>query len=126
MIKKRILIIEDDDLLRQIYHKKLALEGFKLNHSSSGIGGLQLAKYFRPDLIILDIMLPGGVNGFDVLEALKKDPKTSATPVIVLTNLDSEKKTAMEIGAAEYIVKSEVSIDKVVKTIKRHVDEKSK
>ena len=67
---------------------------------------------------MLDIMLPGGMNGFDVLEKLKADPLTEKIPVVVLTNLDSEEKVAKTIGACDYIVKSDTTKDELVKIAK--------
>lgn len=73
------------------------------------------------DLVLLDIMLPGGMNGFDVLEDLKRNQLTSSIPVIVLTNLDSERETALKIGAADYAVKANTSIEETVQKIKQQL-----
>lgn len=117
----QILIIEDDTLLQDIYQKALAPEGFTVTQAFSGGQGLNLAKSQKPNLIILDVMLPGGMNGFDVLEKLKKDPEVREIPVLVLTNLDSEEKSARAIGAADYIVKANSSIEGVIKKIKQYI-----
>src|SRR3989338_11406914 len=111
---KKILIIEDDQLLQDIYSKKFAEENFEVFQSIDGTTGLMLARTRQPGLIILDIMLPGGLNGFDVLEMLKRDEVFKKIPVLILTNLDSEEKVARRIGAVEYIVKANTSIEEVV------------
>lgn len=117
---KKILIIEDDSQVQQIYQKKLTAEGFEVVQAFTGKEGLALVKPVPPDLIILDIILPGGMNGFDVMEQLKRDPSHAAIPVIVLTNLDSEEKVAKTIGANDYIVKANTSLDKVIEIVKKY------
>ncbi len=119
--QKIILVIDDDALLQQIYLDALTKHGFIVIQATDGKQGISLAQKQNPDLIVLDIMLPGGMNGFDVLEMLKREPKTKQIPVIILTNLDSEEKVAKVIGAEEYIVKSDNTIDKIVELIKKRV-----
>lgn len=117
---KKILLIEDDKVLSQMYQDKLARQGFDIVAADTGPKGLDTLRSFRPDIILLDIMLPGGMNGFEVLQVIKKDGKLKNIPVIVLTNLDSEKKTALDLGATDFIVKSEVVLTELVKVIKKH------
>jgi CheY-like chemotaxis protein len=87
--------------------------------ATTGKEGLEKIKTEKPDLIILDIMLPGGLNGFDVAEQMRKDPQTAYIPLLILTNLDSEKQSAMAVGAADYLVKSNTSIEDVIKKIRQ-------
>jgi two-component system, OmpR family, alkaline phosphatase synthesis response regulator PhoP len=115
----KIILIEDDQLLQRMYLKKLKLEGFEVIQAYNGSEGLDLIHKQKPDLILLDVMLPQGQNGFDVLENLKRDEDTKSIPVIMLTNLDSEQNVAERIGAAEYIVKADASLDEVVEKIKK-------
>lgn len=117
----KILIIEDDNLMQQIYKEALTPEGFEVLQAFTGQQGLTIAKSQKPNLIILDVMLPMGMNGFDVLEQLKADPQVREIPVLVFTNLDTEEKVALSIGAADYIVKANTSIEDVVKKIKHHL-----
>lgn len=116
-----ILVIEDDLNAQKIYIEKLKLEGYDVITSGTGKEGLFYSKEKSPDLIILDIMLGGEFNGFDVLETLKKDGSLKNTPVLVLTNLDSEEKVAKEIGASEYLVKANTSIDDLVAKVKSYL-----
>lgn len=111
---KKVLIIEDDWALAKIYDEILEEQGLKTVTAKTGGEGLELASQESPDLIILDVMLPGGLNGFDVLETLRRKNQFKFTPVIVLTNLDSEKETALKIGATDYIVKANTSLDELV------------
>jgi CheY-like chemotaxis protein len=114
---RRILIIEDDVSLLQAYREMFKTQDVSVVGAASGQEGLTLVASEKPDLILLDIMLPGGMNGFDVLERLKEDPATQSIPVIVLTNLDSEAKVAKAIGAKDYLVKANTTKDEIVKIV---------
>lgn len=120
----KILLIEDDNLLQNLYKGKLTDEGFEVVVTGDGKEGLGLVKSGNFDLILLDIMLPGGINGFDVLESLKKDELLRQIPIIVLTNLDSEEKIAREIGAVDYFVKARVLPGQIVDRIKEILKKK--
>lgn len=119
--RKKILIVEDDHNLQIVYKKKFSELGHDVSVASNGNQAMTLAKELTPDLILLDIMLPEGMNGFDVMMALDRDIKLKDVPVIVLTNLDSEKDTAMAMGAADYIIKANTSIDELVEKVKRYL-----
>lgn len=118
---QKVLIIEDENLTQQIYKDALTTEGFAVVQAFSGKQGLTMAKSEQPSIIILDVMLPFGMNGFDVLEELKKDLNLRDIPVLMFTNLDSEEKTALSIGASDYIIKANTSISEVIKKIKKHI-----
>lgn len=111
-------MIEDDVSLHELYKEALAKENIELVATISGKDALDLMQKDLPDLAIIDIMLPGGLNGFDVAEQMKQNPKTAAVPFIILTNLDSEKESAKAVGAADYIVKTNTSLLDVVQKIK--------
>ena len=115
----KILLIEDDSQLVKLYQDVFVDAGFKVLTATTGKKGLEYARSENPDLILLDIMLPNGMNGFDVLEQLEKDGKLKRIPVFVLTNLDSEEKVAKEIGAADYIIKAHVDPSEVVERVKK-------
>lgn len=117
----KILIVEDEQNLIKIYNTRFHAEGWEVIFGTTGQEGVLLAKTQKPQLILLDVMLPGGQNGFDTLEKLKLDLDTKNIPVIILTNLDTEKETALSIGAADYIVKTAASIDDIVTKIKSYV-----
>jgi DNA-binding response OmpR family regulator len=114
---KKILIIEDDTSLLKAYQEMFKLEGILVIGATTAQEGLTLVKSEKPDLIVLDIMLPGGKNGFDVLEELKRNPATQKIPVVISTNLDSEEKVAREIGVCDYIVKANTTKDEVMKLV---------
>jgi len=110
---KKILLVEDDTTLHTIYLEALEPHDIEVTAVTTGKEALEKAKSLAPDLVILDIMLPGGLNGFDVAERLKQDPATASVPLLVLTNLDSEKQSADAVGAA-YLVKTNTSLDAIV------------
>jgi DNA-binding response OmpR family regulator len=114
---KRILIVEDDTQIDKIYLDKLSKEGYVVDIALAGNTGLLKLAENDYGLVILDIMLPGHMNGFDVLEKMKMNEKFKNIPVIVLTNLDSEEKTAKEVGANMYLIKSNVTIEEVINKV---------
>lgn len=113
---KSILLIEDDKSQQNIL-KELFQERYVVLTENSAIDGWNSICKNHPDLVILDIMLPGGMNGFDVLENIKKDAQLSAIPVLVFTNLDTEGEVSRKIGVADYFVKSNTSIQKIVEKV---------
>ncbi len=114
----KALIAEDDQFLLKVYETKLAKEGFEVVSAINGEEAVRGALESNPDIILLDLIMPIK-NGFEVLEELKNHPEFAQTPIIVLSNLgqDNDTKKAMELGATDYIVKSNSSIDEIVKTI---------
>ncbi len=120
-MNKNILIIEDDPSIQKVYAEKLKVEGFAVTHALTGKEGFALAKKLKPGLVLLDIMLPGELNGFDVLESIKKDEEIKNIPVIVLTNVGDEEKVAKDIGAADYLVKANTDLNQIVEKIKTHL-----
>jgi Response regulators consisting of a CheY-like receiver domain and a winged-helix DNA-binding domain len=122
MESKTILIVEDDVLTQKVYYQKLVSLGYGVILAATAKEGLSDAMKKKPSLILLDIMLSGSdMNGFDVLEFLKKNEELKKIPVMVLTNLDSEAKVAKEIGAVEYLVKANVSLDEVIQKIVKYL-----
>lgn len=120
--QKKVLIIEDDKFLLKLYSDKLSHEGFLVSMAISGEEGLGKVKQEKPDLVLLDVILPQK-NGFDILGALKLDPETKDVPVVMLTNLgqDSDIKTGMDLGAADYLVKTDFSITKLPEVVRKHI-----
>jgi DNA-binding response OmpR family regulator len=119
---KRILFVEDDDALASVYLVRLEAEGFNVKRVANGEDALAAAISFRPDLVLLDVMMPK-VSGFDVLDILRNTPETTNLKIIMLTALsqESDKKRAESLGVDDYLVKSQVVIGDVIEHIKRHV-----
>lgn len=105
-----------------MYTQLLTSKQYDVVTAHDGSTGLTLVRSDKPDLVILDIMLPGGMNGFDVLEELKRNEQTKQIPVLVLTNLDSEEKVAREIGAQYYLVKAHNPPEKVLEKMRELLD----
>ena len=120
--RKKILIVEDDDALANVYTTRLQGEGFDTKRVASGEDALSAALEYKPNLILLDVMLPN-VSGFDVLDILRNTPETVDIRVIMLTALgqDSDIERARSLGVDDYLVKSQVVIADVVDRIKTHL-----
>jgi len=115
----RVLIVEDDQFLRDLMERKLKKEGFTVDTAIEGDTGLQKIAATKPDLVLLDIILPG-LDGFSILEKLKQNPEVANIPVILLTNLgqrdDVEK--GLRLGAAGYLVKAHFTPGDIVEKVK--------
>lgn len=122
-VKKRILLVEDDKALADVYQARLELEGFEIKQVNNGEDALSTAVAFRPDLILLDAMMPK-ISGFDVLDILRNTPETVNIRVIMLTALSQpkDKERAEALGVDDYLVKSQVVIGDVVERVKHHLD----
>lgn len=121
-MQKKILLVEDDGSLANVYKSRLEMEGFTVEHVSNGELALSKSIEFKPDLIVLDAMMPK-IDGFDVLDILRNTPETTNIRVIMLTALSQpkDKERASRLGADDYLVKSQVVISDVVDRIKHHL-----
>lgn len=117
-----ILIVEDDIFLADLYRSKFELEGFDVYLAYDGEKGVEAAKKKTPDVILLDLILPK-MNGFLVLENLKKDKNLKKTPVILLTNLSqkADVEKGIKMGADDYLIKAHFMPSEVVEKIKKLV-----
>lgn len=122
-IKKKLLLVEDDESLASVYVSRLTAEGFEVQRVPNGEDALSAAIKFKPDLILLDAMMPK-VSGFDVLDILRNTPETTNVHIIMLTALSQESdiKRAKDLGVDDYLVKSQVVIADVVDRIKKHLN----
>lgn len=119
---RRILLVEDDDALASVYLVRLQAEGFDVRRVSNGEEALAAAISYRPELVLLDVMMPK-VSGFDVLDILRNTPETANLKIIMLTALsqDNDKQRALALGVDDYLVKSQVVITDVIDRIKFHL-----
>jgi len=117
--KPKILIIEDEQTLIKALEIAFSKENFSLAVAIDGESGLELAQTLKPDLILLDIILPK-LNGFEVLKQLKADKKLAKIPVLILSNLgdDADVAKGMEMGAIGYLIKTNYRIEEVMNKIK--------
>jgi len=120
--KHKILLVEDDETLASVYKQRLELEGFDVQHVNNGEDALDTAVKFQPELILLDVMMPK-LNGFDVLDILRNTPSTRNIHIIMLTALSQPKdaERAKQLGADDFLVKSQVVIGDVVSRIKHQL-----
>ena len=121
---KKILFIEDESALQKTFGDILGQEGYEVVSALDGEVGLRLARTEKPDLILLDLILPK-INGFDVLKQLKEDKETKDIPIVVLTNLEKmeDVERAIKLGAKTYLVKANYTLEEVVRKIKRALEE---
>src|SRR5882672_2632544 len=112
----KILLVEDDVNLREIYSARFAAESYEVITASDGEEALATAVRERPDLIVLDVMMPK-ISGFDMLDILRSTPETRNTKVIMMTALSQaeDKSRADKLGADRYLVKSQVTLEDVAK-----------
>ena len=123
----KILLIEDDKFLRELIIQKLGREGFEVTEAPEGEAGLSKMKEDRPDLVLLDLILPG-IDGFEVLSRMKKDPALASIPVIILSNLGQrdDVQKGIDLGAEDYLIKAHFTPGEIVEKIKVTLEAKNK
>ena len=106
----RVLFVEDDALVAQMYRLKLELDGYSVEIAGDGIAALDKARSMQPDIIFLDIRLPK-LDGLSVLERLRADPATERTPVVILSNWNEKElvERGVKLGALEHLIKSQTT-----------------
>ena len=121
---KKILLVEDDSFIIDIYVTKLKEVGFSVQSAVNGEDALAKIKQGKPDLVLLDIVLPE-VNGFEFLQEIKSIPELKNVPVIVLSNLGQKKEVerGLGLGAAKYLIKAHYTPSEVVAEIKQLLSE---
>lgn len=121
--QKKILLVEDDDNLAAVYQNRFIAEGFQIRRVGDGEHALAEALAYKPDLILLDVMMPQ-ISGFDVLDILRNTPEVGNTKIVMLTarGQEADRKRAMDLGADEYLVKSQVVMNDVVARVKKHLN----
>ena len=119
----KILIVEDDVNLRDVYSSRLEAESYTMSHADNGEEALAVAVRERPDLILLDVMLPK-ISGFDVLDIIRTTPEIAHTKVVMMTALSApkDKERGEKLGVDKFLVKSQVTLEEVVTTIKSVID----
>ena len=120
--KKKILIVEDDQMIGSMYRTKLEQDGFIVLTAANGAQGLELALNEKPDLVMLDIIMPQ-LDGFSVLRQLRGNEGTKNTPIIMLTNLgtDEDKAKGQKLGATDYLIKANLTPAQISEIIKKYI-----
>lgn len=126
-LKTKVLLVEDEKMLADMYQAKFTKEGLEVIKAEDGAKGLELAKQHKPDIILLDIILPK-LDGFAVLKELKKDPMTSDIHVLLLTNLGQEEDVSkgQKLGADDYFIKANHTPAEIVEKVKYLLSKKLK
>jgi DNA-binding response OmpR family regulator len=116
---KKVLIVEDDSLLAKVLSESFLVAKFQVVTVENGLNVADVVKSFSPDIILLDLILPG-LDGFAVLKQLKNDSKTKNIPVAIISNLGDigDVKSTKALGADEYFIKANTEMDKIVKYVK--------
>ncbi|KPJ56829.1 hypothetical protein AMJ49_03735 [Parcubacteria bacterium DG_74_2] len=119
---KKILIIEDDKFLRELIARKLRNENFEIVEAVDGEEGVKKAKEEKPDLVLLDLILPG-IDGFEVLQQLKSESEFGKTPVIILSNLGQQEdiEKGFKLGAIDYLIKAHFTPGEIIEKIQKYL-----
>ncbi len=120
--KKKILLIEDESILAEMYKDKFTQAGFKVDVAMDSEEGLKLTRKEKPDLVILDILLPKE-NGITFLKWMKEDNDISSIPVLIFSNYDDPetKKAAADFGVKDYLIKADYTPKKIVEKVKSYL-----
>ena len=118
--KKKVLVAEDDPSLSQILSSRLTRAGMEVIKAKTGEEALRVIEESKPDLVLLDLILPGKYDGFEVLQKMREDPTLDSRSVVIISNLgqESDMERVKQLGAVEYFVKAKTSIDDLVNRIK--------
>jgi CheY-like chemotaxis protein len=113
--KQKILVVEDDKFLRELFVKKMFNEGFDVESAIDADQAFDVLKNRKPEIILLDLILPG-VDGFEILTKIKSDPNTKNIPVMVISNLGQKEDIdrAMELGAVDFLIKANYTLDEII------------
>jgi len=119
---KKILIIEDEELLCNLLERKLNEEGYQVSVAKDGVEGMKMIKETKPDLILLDIVMPNK-NGFEVMDEMQTDEKLKHIPIIVISNSGQpvEIDKAKELGAKDWLIKTEFDPQEVIEKVKKQI-----
>lgn len=119
---KKILVVEDDRFLRELITKKISKEGFEVIRAVDGEDGIKKIKEEKPDLVLLDLILPG-IDGFEVLSQMKEDPEIKSIPVIILSNLGQKEdvEKGIKLGAQDYLIKAHFTPGEIIEKVKANL-----
>jgi len=120
--RKKILIVEDEELLSEMYREVFEKEGFQIVTATNGQEAVKVAEKEKPDFVLLDILLPGE-NGIYFLGQRKLRPSIASIPVIVFSNFDDPnmKKTSFRLGAQDYLIKTDYTPQEVVNKVRKYI-----
>ncbi len=124
VVMKKILIVEDEDIIIDLLEKKLVQEGYEVSTAHDGEEGLKMVKEIKPDIILLDIIMPKK-SGYEVMEEMSKDPELNRIPIIIISNSGQpvELDKAKDLGARDWLIKTEFNPDEVVEKVRKQIGE---
>ncbi len=116
----KILVVEDDKFLRELITQKLAREGYDVKEAVDGEEGVVKVKEEKPDVILLDLILPG-IDGFEVLAKIKEDPEVENIPVVILSNLGQrdDVERGLKLGAVDFLIKAHFTPGEIIEKIEK-------
>ncbi len=119
---KKVLIIEDDKFLRELISQKLSKEGYDVIEAIDGEDGVKKIKESKPDLVLLDLILPG-IDGFEVLKRAKEDAVSAAVPIIILSNLGQKEdvERGFKLGAVDFLIKAHFTPGEIIEKVKNTI-----
>ncbi len=117
--KEKILIVEDDKFLRELISRKLAGRGYEVETAVDGEDGFEKIKKTKPDVVLLDLILPG-IDGFEVLSRVKKEKEVQDVPIIILSNLGQKEdiERGLSLGAIDYLIKAHFTPQEIIEKVK--------
>lgn len=118
----KLLIVEDDLLLDEAYRRMFG-EKYDLRIATDGESGIKMVNTFEPDIILLDIYMPGRFNGLDLMTEIKKEEKTASIPILVITNLPDAEDRVMAMGARKCFMKTDVGLSNIAEELQKIVSE---
>lgn len=121
---KKILIVEDEDIIIELLEKKLTQEGYEISIAHNGEEGLKMVKEIKPDIVLLDIVMPKK-SGYEVMEEMNKDPELNKIPIIIISNSGQpvELDKAKELGAKDWLIKTEFDPNEVAEKVRKQIGE---
>ena len=121
----KVLLIEDDPVLQDMYKDKFQRDGFETHVAGDGEEGISLMKQIKPDIVLLDLILPK-MTGFSVLDIVNKDPEVNTIPIIVMTNIYADGEDLVKNhGVKAFILKSNITLEEVVTKVRNIIARKS-
>lgn len=121
----KILVVEDDKFLRELITQKLSREGYDVYEAVDGEDGVKKAKESKPDIILLDLILPG-IDGFEVLAKIKEDSDLVNIPVVILSNLGQrdDVERGLKLGAVDFLIKAHFTPGEIIEKVQKILGEK--
>jgi len=119
---KKVLIVEDEDIIIQLLQKKLIQEGYEVSVAHNGEEGLNALRESKPDIVLLDIVMPKK-SGYEVMEEMSKDPELKKIPIIIISNSGQpvELDKAKELGARDWLIKTEFDPNEVAEKVRKQI-----